>query len=236
MDFLADVGHLPGLRRQAFQPRDLARPLQGKSIADVLEMDVQEALEHFANVPKVAGMLQTLHDVGPGLSEARSGLATLSAARLSGSSWPRNWSEGNGPDDLRADEPTTGLHFDDVRKLLESPHGFTALGNTVVVIEHTSTWSRPPTGSSTSPEGGSEAAGSSPKDTRGDRRRRGQPHRQGPQAHPRGHAVSTDARRRKPRRRLALFRIGPVRHHRRGRDGSTTSRRGLTILVTNDGL
>ena len=65
MDFLADVWvTCPVCEGKRFNRETLHARFKGKSIADVLEMDVQEALEHFANVPKIAGMLQTLHDVG----------------------------------------------------------------------------------------------------------------------------------------------------------------------------
>ena len=65
MDFLADVWvTCPVCQGKRFNRETLHVRFKGKSISDVLDMDVQEALEHFANVPKVAAMLQTLHDVG----------------------------------------------------------------------------------------------------------------------------------------------------------------------------
>ncbi|MBV8382277.1 MAG: excinuclease ABC subunit UvrA, partial [Planctomycetaceae bacterium] len=110
---------------------------KGKSISDVLEMDVQEALEHFANIPKIAGMLQTLHDVGLDYLKLGQASPTLSGGEAQRIKLARELvKRGTGRTLYILDEPTTGLHFEDVRKLLKVLHGFTAQGNTVVVIEH----------------------------------------------------------------------------------------------------
>ena len=138
MDFLADVWvTCPVCEGKRFGRETLHVRYKGKSISDVLDMDVQEALEHFANIPKIAGMLQTLHDVGLDYLKLGQASPTFPAGRRSGSSWRASWSRsGTGKTLYILDEPTTGLHFDDVRKLLEVLQGFTAAGNTVVVIEH----------------------------------------------------------------------------------------------------
>ncbi len=138
MDFLADVWvTCPVCEGKRFNRETLHARFKGKSIADVLEMDVQEALEHFANVPKIHGMLQTLHDVGLDYLKLGQASPTLSGGEAQRIKLARELvKKGTGRTLYVLDEPTTGLHFDDVRKLLEVLHGFTALGNTVVVIEH----------------------------------------------------------------------------------------------------
>ena len=138
MDFLADVWvTCPVCEGKRFNRETLHVRFKGKSIADVLEMDVQEALEHFSNVPKIAGMLQTLHDVGLDYLKLGQASPTLSGGEAQRIKLARELvKRGTGRTLYILDEPTTGLHFDDVRKLLGVLHGFTALGNTVVVIEH----------------------------------------------------------------------------------------------------
>ena len=138
MDFLADVWvPCPVCEAKRFNRETLHARFKGKSIADVLEMDVQEALEHFANVPKIAGMLQTLHDVGLDYLKLGQASPTLSGGEAQRIKLARELvKKGTGRTLYVLDEPTTGLHFEDVRKLLQVLHGFTALGNTVVVIEH----------------------------------------------------------------------------------------------------
>ncbi len=138
MDFLADVWvTCPVCQGKRFGRETLHVRFKGKSISDVLDMDVQEALEHFANLPKIAGMLQTLHDVGLDYLKLGQPSPTLSGGEAQRIKLARELvKKGTGKTLYILDEPTTGLHFDDVRKLLEVLHGFTAQGNTVVVIEH----------------------------------------------------------------------------------------------------
>ncbi len=138
MDFLADVWvTCPVCQGKRFGRETLHVRFKGKSISDVLDMDVQEALEHFANIPKIAAMLQTLHDVGLDYLKLGQPSPTLSGGEAQRIKLARELvKKGTGKTLYILDEPTTGLHFDDVRKLLEVLRGFTAQGNTVVVIEH----------------------------------------------------------------------------------------------------
>ncbi|MBC7186271.1 MAG: excinuclease ABC subunit UvrA [Calditrichaeota bacterium] len=110
---------------------------KGRSIADVLDMTVTQALEFFANIPKIRRKLQTLHDVGLGYIRLGQQATTLSggeaqrvklAAELSKVSTGRTL--------YILDEPTTGLHFEDIKMLLNVLNRLVDMGNTVVVIEH----------------------------------------------------------------------------------------------------
>ena len=188
MDFLADVWvTCPVCEGKRFNRETLHVRFKGKSISDVLDMDVQEALEHFANVPKIAGMLQTLHDVGLDYLKLGQPSPTLSGGEAQRIKLARELvKRGTGKTLYILDEPTTGLHFDDVSKLLEVLHGFTAQGNTVVVIEHnldvikTADWMI-----DLGPEGGEGGgrivAQGTPEQVAAGRR---QPHRGGPAAGP----------------------------------------------------
>ncbi len=138
MDFLADVWvTCPVCEGKRFNRETLHVRFKGKSISDVLNMDVQEALEHFSNVPKIAAMLQTLHDVGLDYIKLGQPSPTLSGGEAQRIKLARELvKKSTGKTLYILDEPTTGLHFDDVKKLLEVLHGFKQQGNTVVVIEH----------------------------------------------------------------------------------------------------
>jgi excinuclease ABC subunit A len=138
MDFLADVWVVcPVCEGRRFTRETLQVRFKGKSISDVLGMDVQEALEHFENVPKIAAMLQTLHDVGLDYLKLGQSSPTLSGGEAQRIKLARELvRKGTGKTFYILDEPTTGLHFEDVRKLLTVLHGFTKRGNTVVVVEH----------------------------------------------------------------------------------------------------
>jgi excinuclease ABC subunit A len=110
---------------------------KGKSIADVLEMPVEEALEFFKHIPKIKRRLQALHDVGLDYIRLGQPATTLSggeAQRVKLSSELCKIATGRTLYIL--DEPTTGLHFADVQRLLEMLDRLVEGGNTVVVIEH----------------------------------------------------------------------------------------------------
>ncbi len=138
MDFLADLWvTCPVCEGRRFARETMQIPYKHKSVADVLEMDVQEALEHFDNVPRIRMMLQTLHDVGLDYIKLGQPSTTLSGGEAQRVKLARELvKRPTGRTLYILDEPTTGLHFDDIRKLLAVLHGFVDNGNTVVVIEH----------------------------------------------------------------------------------------------------
>jgi len=110
---------------------------KGKSVADILDMSVSEALEFFSSLPKLRRKLQTLYDVGLGYIRLGQPATTLSggeAQRVKLSSELQRTQTGSTFYIL--DEPTTGLHFEDVRQLLQVLERLVEMGNTVVVIEH----------------------------------------------------------------------------------------------------
>jgi excinuclease ABC subunit A len=110
---------------------------KNRSIADVLEMSIEEALEFFQNIPVIKRHMQTLSDVGLGYVKLGQPAPTLSggeAQRIKLSSELQKRATGNTLYVL--DEPTTGLHFEDIRKLLNVLQRLVAQGNTVLVIEH----------------------------------------------------------------------------------------------------
>ncbi|HEV2950853.1 MAG TPA: excinuclease ABC subunit UvrA, partial [Actinomycetota bacterium] len=110
---------------------------KGRTISDVLEMSVDEALEFFQNIPPIKRHMQTLSDVGLGYIKLGQPAPTLSggeAQRIKLSSELHKRATGSTVYIL--DEPTTGLHFEDIRKLLQVLQRLVATGNTVLVIEH----------------------------------------------------------------------------------------------------
>jgi excinuclease ABC subunit A len=110
---------------------------KGKSISDVLNMRIADALEHFANVPKIARMLRTLDDVGLGYMQLGQPAPTLSGGEAQRVKLAAELGRpSTGKTLYILDEPTTGLHFDDLKKLLAVLHRLVDLGNTVVCIEH----------------------------------------------------------------------------------------------------
>jgi excinuclease ABC subunit A len=110
---------------------------KGKSIADVLDMTVEEAAEFFKAVPRVRETFKTLHRVGLDYIHVGQQATTLSGGEAQRVKLAKELSKrATGRTLYILDEPTTGLHFHDVKKLLEVLHELVAQGNTVVVIEH----------------------------------------------------------------------------------------------------
>ena len=138
MDFLADVWvPCPVCDGARFNAETLQIKYKGKSIADVLDMDVQEALAFFENVPPVARILQTLRDVGLDYIKLGQPSPTLSGGEAQRVKLAKELCRrSTGKTVYVLDEPTTGLHFHDISHLLNVLHRFCDEGNTVVVIEH----------------------------------------------------------------------------------------------------
>jgi excinuclease ABC subunit A len=127
-----DVCHGSRFNRETLQIR-----YKGKNIADILDMDVNEALEHFGNIPKIQRRLQTLFDVGLGYIKLGQSATTLSGGEAQRVKLAKELSRVSTGDTVYIlDEPTTGLHFADIQKLLDVLHRLTDAGNTVIVIEH----------------------------------------------------------------------------------------------------
>jgi excinuclease ABC subunit A len=110
---------------------------KGKAISDVLNMSVGEALEFFAPIPKIKVILQTLSDVGLDYITLGQNAVTLSGGEAQRIKLAKELSRRDTGKTLYIlDEPTTGLHFDDVNRLTKVLHNFVELGNSVLVIEH----------------------------------------------------------------------------------------------------
>ena len=110
---------------------------KGKNISDVLTMTVDEALEFFANIPAVRRKLQTIADVGLGYIKLGQAATTLSGGEAQRVKLASELSKRDtGKTVYMLDEPTTGLHFADVQKLLDVLNRLVNLGNTVIIIEH----------------------------------------------------------------------------------------------------
>jgi excinuclease ABC subunit A len=110
---------------------------KGKSIADVLDMTIDEAVEFFAAVPSIREKFATLQRVGLGYIKVGQPATTLSGGEAQRVKLSRELSKrATGRTLYMLDEPTTGLHFHDIAKLLEVLHELVDNGNTVVVIEH----------------------------------------------------------------------------------------------------
>ena len=120
-----------------FNRETLAVEYKGATIYDVLEMTVAEALAHFANIPKITKGLTTLDEVGLDYIKLGQSAPTLSGGESQRVKLARELSKrSTGRTLYLLDEPTTGLHFDDIRKLLAVLARLVETGNTVIVIEH----------------------------------------------------------------------------------------------------
>jgi excinuclease ABC subunit A len=110
---------------------------KGKNIAEVLDLDIQEALQFFENHPKIRRILQTLHDVGLDYVKLGQSALTLSGGEAQRVKLAKELSRvATGKTVYILDEPTTGLHFADIQRLLDVLHRLVDSGNTVIVIEH----------------------------------------------------------------------------------------------------
>jgi len=138
MHFLPDVyvmcDHCRGRR---FNDETLEIKYKGRSTADVLEMTVSQAFELFEAVPKIKRKLKTLIDVGMDYIRLGQSATTLSGGEAQRTKLARELSKrSTGRTVYILDEPTTGLHFDDINKLLIVLHRLVDEGNTVIIIEH----------------------------------------------------------------------------------------------------
>jgi excinuclease ABC subunit A len=138
MNFLPDVYVLCDIcNGRRYNQETLAVRFKGYSIADILELSIADALPVLEDIPQVRIKLQTLVDVGLGYIHLGQAATTLSGGEAQRMKLARELSKRQtGKTLYLLDEPTTGLHFDDVHKLLDVLHKLTNLGNTVLIIEH----------------------------------------------------------------------------------------------------
>jgi len=138
MNFMPDVYvQCEVCNGRRYNQETLAVRFHGHSIADILDLTIEDALTVLADVPQVRQKLQTLVDVGLGYVHLGQSATTLSGGEAQRMKLARELSKRQtGRTLYLLDEPTTGLHFDDVRKLLEVLHRLADLGNSVIIIEH----------------------------------------------------------------------------------------------------
>ncbi len=138
MHFLPDVYvECEVCRGKRFNRETLEIQYKGKNIADVLEMTIEEASGFFENIPTIKSRLDTLMDVGLGYVELGQAATTLSGGEAQRIKLSKELSKrSTGKTLYILDEPTTGLHFEDINKLLEVLNRLVDAGNTVIVIEH----------------------------------------------------------------------------------------------------
>jgi excinuclease ABC subunit A len=138
MNFLPDV-YVPceTCQGKRFNRETLEVRYRGKSISDILEMRVDDAVDFFANIPKILQKIKTLHDVGLGYITLGQQSTTLSGGEAQRVKLATELSKRDtGKTIYILDEPTTGLHFEDVRVLMEVLQKLVDRGNTVMIIEH----------------------------------------------------------------------------------------------------
>jgi excinuclease ABC subunit A len=138
MNFMPDVFvQCEVCNGRRYNQETLSVKFHGHSIADILELTIEDALPVLTDVPSVHQKLQTLVDVGLGYVKLGQSATTLSGGEAQRMKLARELSKRQtGRTLYLLDEPTTGLHFDDVRKLLEVLHRLVDLGNSVIIIEH----------------------------------------------------------------------------------------------------
>lgn len=138
MNFLPDVYVLcEACQGSRYNRETLSVKYQGHTIADVLNLTVEEAFQLLENIPRIAGKLKTLMQVGLGYITLGQSSTTLSGGEAQRVKLARELSRRSTGNTLYIlDEPTTGLHFEDVRKLLDILFELVNLGNTVIIIEH----------------------------------------------------------------------------------------------------
>jgi excinuclease ABC subunit A len=138
MNFLPDVYVTCEVcRGRRYNAETLAVRYKGHSVSDLLDMQIGAALEVLGNIPQIRQKLETLVDVGLGYVKLGQSATTLSGGEAQRIKLARELSRRQTGRTLYIlDEPTTGLHFDDIKKLLDVLHRLTDLGNTVLIIEH----------------------------------------------------------------------------------------------------
>jgi excinuclease ABC subunit A len=139
MQFLADITvECDECHGKRFKQEVLDIQHRGKSISDVLEMTIDEAVEFFAEEKSLMTRLKPLQDVGLGYVQLGQSSSTLSGGEAQRIKLAYYLIKGNGAENMLFifDEPTTGLHFHDIQKLMKSIQALIDLGNTVIIIEH----------------------------------------------------------------------------------------------------
>ena len=137
MHFLPDIYiQCERCKGTRFNEETLTIEFKGKNISEVLNMTVEEALDFFKNIPSIKNKLQTLYDVGLGYIALGQSSTTLSGGEAQRIKLTSELARRGSKSLYILDEPTTGLHFEDVKKLLSVLNRLVEKGNSVIVIEH----------------------------------------------------------------------------------------------------